>query len=354
MNWWLVILGVLTAIVVFLYYINLLGPVLFVIAIVGLAYLFYKKCVKKLEPFEAALVYRFGRYHRTSPSGWTIVLPWFERMGAVVDMREWQDFIPITVITKEGLRVRLNAVVYSFINNAKKAVLNVQDYRSSLVNLIESRVRDITGDFSFTQLFVNVEDVSKLLQQQLNKSLDIWGITLNMFEIEKIQPPEEVMDAISGVKVAEKNLAAKKFNAEARKVLVNALGEGTQTFDDRTTSYLYIKALENMKSAKMMMPAEFMDVMSPSKAGAKPNGNNLVKGMVAGTTFNKAMGMIGEVVEGEATIPEDQLETLVDHGKEISENEDYLKYQDEAAVGGFDGLDGEYDGTNKEYVNKDD
>jgi hypothetical protein len=341
MNWWIVLLGVLVALGAFLQYIGLLGPVLFALVLIVLLFLFYKKCIKKLDPYEAALIYRFGRYHRTSPSGWTVVL--------------------IQVITNEGLKVNLYALSYSFIINAKKAILNIEDYRNSLVSLIESRVRDIAGDFSFTQLFVNVEDVSELLHQQLNKALNDWGIALNMFEIERIQPPQEVMDALRGVKVAEETLSAKRFNAEARRVLVGALGEGTRSFDDRTTSYLYIKALENMKSAKMMMPAEFMDVMSPGKGGGggspAKGGSNLVKGMVAGTTFNKAMGMIGDVVVDQATLPEEELENIVANGKADSSEEhaqqDYpTNGEEEAAVGGFDGLDGSYDGTNHEYANK--
>jgi len=329
--WALIALLIFAVIVIGLYYLNLLLPVVLFIGAGVLALLFYKFFVRRFEPYEASLIYRFGRLQRVTPGGWTIVIPGIERIGAVVDLREQMEQMEIPIISQEGLKLNFLAIAYFYVSDAVKAILDVRDYRNSLMELITSRVRDLAGEFSFTQLVINVEDIAETLRKDISNSLENWGVELTTFEIEKMEPPDEVMDALRGKRVAEEKLEAKKFMAEARRVITAALGEGTRTFDDKTITYLYVKALENMKSAKMMVPAEFMDIVKP---GGK---SSLAKGMIAGTTFNKALNMVGQEIMNEASIGKRDIEDIAEHTKHSHE-------QDEQAVAG-DSADGHIDGS---------
>ncbi|MEA3379238.1 MAG: SPFH domain-containing protein [Nanoarchaeota archaeon] len=316
-----------------LYYFNLLVPVLVILAIALLILLFFKIFLKKYDPFEAAVVYRFGRFHRVN-SGWTIVLPIIEKIGAVIDLREQKEHISVPVISKEGLKINLSTLIYFYINNAKRVILNVRDFRNSFIDLVEAGIRDISADFNFTQLLVNVEHVNELLKQRIQPILNNWGIAISTLEIEQVRPPDNVMEALEDVKISEQNLEAQKFSAEARRIVTRALGEGTKSFDDKTITYLYVKALENMKSAKMLLPAEFMDVVHGGGGGSltegskksDSNSNRLAGGMIAGTTFNKALNMITDEVKKES----------------VDNNDDSVEEEEGAA--GFDGLDGSFDG----------
>ena len=313
MSWQIAALVIIAAIFAALYAAGILAHVLVVCTTILLLLLFYKLCIRKFGPYESALIYRFGRFHRASPAGWTLIIPFIERIGAVVDLREQKTRIVVPAITKEGLKVNLSAIVYFFVNNASRVILNVQDYRSSLKDLIESRIRDIAGEFSLSQLIINIEDISKALHKDITTALQRWGVSLSMLELERVEPPADLMEAIEEKEVSQQMLEAKKFAAEARKILVDALGEGTKHFDDKTIAYLYIKALENMKSSKMMIPTEFLNVV-------KGNGSNsgaaaLAKGMIAGTTFNKALTAISNEAAKKAKLNPVEIEYRI-HGKE--------------------------------------
>lgn len=327
--WGIIALLIFAGIVVLLYVANLLVPVALFLGAGILVILFYKFFVRKFDPYEAALVYRFGRFRRVSPSGWAVVIPIIEKIGAVVDLREQQEQVAIPIISQEGLKINMLGLVHFYVNNAVQAILNVRDYRSSLLNLITGRFRDLAAEFTFTQLLINVEDIADAMREQLASAIESWGVTITTFEIEQMKPPEQVMDALRGKKVAAETLEAKKFVAEARRIVTAALGTGTKTFDDRTITYLYVKALENMKSAKMMVPAEFLDVV-------KPGGGGLAKGMIAGTTFNKALNAIGEEVIKESTIGKNAIKSKLDEVAESTEEEE--------TVAG-DSADGEIDGS---------
>lgn len=362
----LLVVLIFAGIILGLYYLGILAHVAIFFMVVIMLGIFYKVFIKKFESYETALVYRFGRLHRISPAGWTVVLPIIEKVGAVVDLREQKEHISIPVITKEGLKLNIMALAYFYVNNARDAILNVQDYRSSLLDLIESEVRDIAGEFTFTQLVVNVEQVEEILNKAINAPVGSWGLVLNNFQIEHIKPPEQVMQAMEQKRISAENLEAQKFVAEARRIITRALGEGTQSFDDKTISYLYIKALENMKSAKMMLPGEFMGMMSggmrqPMNNNGPASRNNLAQGMIAGTTFSKALGMIGEEVAKEAII--DPAELKKDRVKDVGVNDvegnkindvgpndvdeaelPKTKENEEEAAAGLDAMDGEIDG----------
>ncbi|MBU2637438.1 MAG: SPFH domain-containing protein [Nanoarchaeota archaeon] len=332
---WPLIIGLIfVALVTVLYLSGLLLPVTLVVAAGVFSFLFYKFFIKKFDPYEAVLVYRFGKFHRVKPGGWAIVIPVFEKVGAVLDLREQQEQLDIPVISREGLEIKMHSLVYFYISNAVNAALGVQDYRKAMIDLIESRVRDIAGEFTFTQLLINIEDIAALMTEQIQPSLENWGLTVNSFEISKLEPPQQVMDALRGKRVAEESLEAKKFAAEARRILTSALGKGTESFDDRTLSYLYVKALENMKSSKMMIPAEFMDIV---KGGGT---NSLAKGMISGTTFNKALNMIGDEVTKESAIGKSELKEKLEEA--AGEPSDEKK-----AVAG-DSADGSLDGSTTE------
>lgn len=332
---------IFAAFVAVLYMLNLLLPVTLFLAAGIFAFLFYKFFIKKYDPYEAVLIYRFGKFHRVKPGGWAIVIPVFEKVGAVLDLREQQQQLDIPVISKEGLEIKMHSLVYFYISNAVNAALGVQDYRKALIEMIESRVRDIAGEFTFTQLLINIEDIAALLTEQIQPSLENWGLTVNSFEISKLEPPKQVMDALRGKRVAAESLEAKKFAAEARRVLTAALGKGTESFDDRTLTYLYVKALENMKSSKMMVPAEFLDVV---KGGG--GGNKLARGMISGTTFNKALNMISDEVTKESAIGKSELKQKLESDEEDKSDEDGLADEQSAVAG--DSADGNIDGSTAE------
>lgn len=316
MGWFIILAALFVAVVLALAYFDLLFKVLFIVILAAVIIIGVKLMLRKYEPFESALIYRLGKFNRASSGGWTWVIPGLERIGAVVDMREQQEHIDIPVITNEGLEVSLYGLAYFFVNNSKKVVLNVKNYRSALHDLIESRVRDIAGEFSFTEIIVNIEKILEVILADMAPSLERWGVTVTNLQLQRVEPPRQVMKAIKEKRISREQLEAKKFAAEARRVVINALGAGTQNFNDKTISYLYIKALENMKAAKMMFPAEFMDVMKDSGGGGA--GKSLAKGLIAGETFEKALDMVGSEIEKEASVKKGEIKKKLEKLNEVA------------------------------------
>jgi hypothetical protein len=107
-----------------------------------------------------------------------------------------------------------------------------------------------------------------------------------MVQIRSIMPPEEIAVAMQQKEISSQQLQAQKFKAEARKVLIEAIGDAGKKLDDRSVMYLYIKALEKLSqgsATKIIFPMQFMDIMK--------------QGFGLGTGLGAAGLNMGEVVD---------------------------------------------------------
>ena len=61
--------------------------------------------------------------------------------------------------------------------------------------------------------------------------------------------------------IAANLLQAQRFKAEAQKIVMEAIGEGSKSLDDRSIMYLYLQALKQIgesSSSKIVLPMQFM------------------------------------------------------------------------------------------------
>lgn len=87
-----------------------------------------------------------------------------------------------------------------------------------------------------------------------------WGIGIESVQIKTVAPPEEVIQAMQQPEIAANLLQAQKFKADARKIVLEALGEGAKSLDDRAVMYLYLEALRQIgesSSSKIVLPMQF-------------------------------------------------------------------------------------------------
>ena len=246
--------------------------------------LFFKFFVKKYADFERAVIFRFGKFHRIAGPGWAIVIPFIEKEYAKVDVRTKMTdlFVPVA-FTSDDLRLKIDGVVYYKIKDPSKALLKIDNYLSGLSNMIVSETRDLLSSMNMREVFGNLDDINEILADRIRHETWKWGIDVPMVQLSSITPPEEIVLAMQKPEIAARSLQAQRFNAEAKRVVMEALGKGAKELDDKAISYLYLKALEKMskgKATKIVFPMQFM-------SGMKGMG----KGFGMGTGFNAAAGM---------------------------------------------------------------
>jgi regulator of protease activity HflC (stomatin/prohibitin superfamily) len=183
----------------------IIGIVIFIIALTG---------IRIVKPYEKGLIERLGRYQRTVESGLRLIIPIFDRM-IKVDMREQVvDVPPQEVITKDNVVVTVDAVVYYEATDPVKLKYNVANFTIAAVKLAQTNLRNVIGDMALDESLTSRESINVKLREVLDDATDKWGTRVVRVEIQRIEPPGDVTEAMHRQMKAERTRRAVILEAD--------------------------------------------------------------------------------------------------------------------------------------------
>jgi len=181
---------------------------------------------KIVRPWQKGLIERLGRYERTAGSGLTILIPFIERM-VKVDMREQVvDVPPQAVITQDNVVVDVDAVVYYQVFDPIKVTYNVADFYAAATKLAQTNLRNLIGDLALDESLTSREIINAKLKTILDEATDEWGVRVTRVELQRIDPPTDVTEAMHRQMKAERDRRARILEAEGMKQAAILEAEG--------------------------------------------------------------------------------------------------------------------------------
>jgi regulator of protease activity HflC (stomatin/prohibitin superfamily) len=182
--------------------------------------------VKIIRPFERGLVERLGKYHGTVEPGLRVIYPYVDKMVRV-DMRERVvDVPPQEVITSDNVVVSVDAVVYYEATDPQRLVYNVVDFFRAVVKLAQTNLRNVIGDMQLDEALTSRDTINTALRDILEEATDKWGARVVRVEIQRIDPPQDVMSAMHEQMKAERTRRAVVTTAEGERAAAVARAEG--------------------------------------------------------------------------------------------------------------------------------
>jgi regulator of protease activity HflC (stomatin/prohibitin superfamily) len=188
-----------------------------VIAVIALIIAYVVLGLKIVRQYEQGLVERFGKYRETLDPGLQLIVPFIERIRRV-DMREIVvDVPPQEVITKDNVVVTVDAVVYYQATDPVKLVYNVQNFVLAATKLAQTNLRNVVGDLDLDDALTSRERINAQLREILDEATDVWGTKVVRVEIQRIDPPADVTQAMHRQMKAERDRRAIVTEAEGDK-----------------------------------------------------------------------------------------------------------------------------------------
>lgn len=217
----------------------------------------------EFKEYERGVVFRLGRFQYVAEPGWHILFPAFQSVE-VVDMRtQTLDVEPQDVITKEDIKLRIDAIAYIRIVDAKKAVIEVKDIHHAVSHLLHGELRSQIGRLPMQDVLENMEELNAKLYLALKQVEDDWGMKAINVEMTHIEIPPGLEEAFRKKKEAEEYKEKIEIEASARREAVRILNEATQHMDEKTIAYLYLDTLKRVadgRSSKIILPVELSDL----------------------------------------------------------------------------------------------
>ncbi len=205
---------------------NPIAIVLIVIALIGIGVLV--SAVKIVRPYQRGLVERLGKYKTTREPGLNLILPFIETMQ-LIDMREQVvDVPPQEVITQDNVVVSVDAVVYYEATDPQRLVYNVADFFTAITKLAQTNLRNLIGDLELDRALTSRDTINTQLRDVLDDATDKWGVRVVRVEIQRIDPPPDIVSAMHAQMRAERDRRATVTEAKGYQEAAIARADGEQ------------------------------------------------------------------------------------------------------------------------------
>ncbi|HXY26273.1 MAG TPA: SPFH domain-containing protein [Candidatus Acidoferrum sp.] len=175
------------------------------------------KGARTVKQYEKGIIIRLGKYHGMAPSGLTFIMPFVDDIVRV-DMREQVISVPPQkLITKDNVTVEVDAVVYYKVIDPVKSQFEVQDFGYACTTLAQTNLRNLIGDRTLDETLVARDMINNNLRHVLDEATNNWGVKVTRVEVQKIDPPRDITEAMSRQMKAERDKRAAILEAEGIK-----------------------------------------------------------------------------------------------------------------------------------------
>ena len=200
-----------------------------VIALIVIAFVVFigaASSVKIVHPYQQGIVEQLGKYKQTAGPGLKMIFPVIQSL-LKVDMREQVvDVPPQEVITKDNVTVTVDAVIYYEPTDAQRLVYNVANFIMAITKLAQTNLRNVIGEMTLDSALTSRDNVNTAIREVLDDATDKWGVRVVRVEIQRIDPPGDVMDAMHEQMKAERNRRAVVLEADGEREAAVTVAEG--------------------------------------------------------------------------------------------------------------------------------
>src|SRR5690242_8940373 len=190
---------------------------IFLVAVLLFALIVIVRAARIVNQYEKGIIMRLGKFHGLAPSGLTIIMPVTDSIIRV-DMREQVISVPPQkLITKDNVTVEVDAVVYYKVVDPVKSQFEVQDFGYACTTLAQTNLRNLIGDRTLDETLVARDMINTNLRHVLDEATNGWGVKVTRVEVQKIDPPRDITEAMSRQMKAERDKRAAVLEADGVK-----------------------------------------------------------------------------------------------------------------------------------------
>jgi regulator of protease activity HflC (stomatin/prohibitin superfamily) len=194
-------------------------------------------CIRLVNEWERLVILRLGKFRGIRKPGLVFLIPVLDRVATRIDTRvQVMPFAAQQTLTKDTVPVDVDAVLFWYVFDVKKASLEVTDYALAVSWASQTALRDIIGRSILAELLSERSSLEHLLQKLIGDRTNAWGVQIQSVEVRDVQIPDSLQDAMSREAQAEREKKARVILSEAEKEIASNFLEAAQQYDSNQTA----------------------------------------------------------------------------------------------------------------------
>ncbi len=229
--------------------------------------------IKFADQWEKAVVLRLGRYRGLRGPGLFYVIPVVDRIGYHIDQRiRTTDFGAESCLTKDTVPVNVDAIAFWMVWDAKKSVLEVENFETAVTLSAQTGLRDSIGRHELGDMLSHRDRLGKEIQQVLDAKTNAWGITVQSVEIRDIIIPKELEDAMSRQAQAERERQSRIILSKAEMEIAASFEKASEHYQNNPVA-LHLRAMNMVfeglkkKGSMIIVPSTAVETMGLGAMG---------------------------------------------------------------------------------------
>jgi regulator of protease activity HflC (stomatin/prohibitin superfamily) len=251
-----------------------------------------------IRDYERVARFRLGKFEGMMGPGIVFAIPVIHQIQKVDTRTAVLEIPRQTNITKDNAPIDIDFLVYMRvdINQAEKAVLEVEHYTSAVVGLATTTLRAVVGDISLDEVLSQRERINELIRTRLDHETGRWGIKVTNVEIREIEPPSDIQAAMTRQMSAERMRRSMVLEADGQREAAITVAEGekqSEILKAEGAKQSEILKAEGDQQAAVLRASGFADALQRIQDTASGVGGN--------TMTLQYMDALKEMAAGEST-----------------------------------------------------
>jgi len=189
------------------------SPLLWVTVVVLIA---LKKGVLFVPQNRGFVIYTLGKYSGTLSAGLNFIIPFVQTVVADRNLKEQSlEINSQSAITKDNITLQIDGILFMKVTDAAAATNNITDYKTSVMQLAMTTMRNAIGSMELDECFQNRDVINSNILTSMTEATTPWGVQVTRYEIKDITPPQSIKEDM------EKQMTAER---EKRSVILTAEG----------------------------------------------------------------------------------------------------------------------------------
>lgn len=235
-----------------------------------------------LPEWQKLVLLRLGKFVGVRGAGFFIIPPFIFSVASIVDMRIVTQQVEATAtLTKDNVPIKVTAAIEYKVEDPRKAVIDVQNYRTSVTWLSTEALKNTIGSLDLKELLSEREQIAESLRKQIDEGAASYGVDVKAVRITDVDTPQSLIEELAVIARARRASEAKQIQAAAEVQVAQKMVEASRLLNTSSSGMklreLQVLSEMSKEESSMIIVYPYGDVDGKSLAQASAGNISMTK-----------------------------------------------------------------------------